>query len=327
MSYLVSILVPIYGVEQYIERCAVSLFEQTYGNIEYVFVDDCSPDKSLEILHFVATRYPNRIEHIKIIRHERNKGLATARNTAVAAANGTFVIHVDSDDWIDKNTVEVCVKKQIGTDADIILYGFKEHFSQTKCISKKVCISDKETFITSVLLGKIHPVIWNKMIRRCLYFDNGLKCLDGVNMGEDLQITPLLFYYSHKIEVIEEYLYHYNVSNVNAYTKCFSSKKAEQTWCTLLSLTTFFSDKGNKYIHSMSVARLNFIARSLINSAYSYDCQYFGLLRERLSEENKEYYKEINPIYRVSFYIKNIRFLFLYSVIMKTLKKMIRFIV
>ena len=83
MNILVSILVPIYNVENFIEKCSVSLFEQTYKNIEYVFVNDCSPDHSIEVLEKVAKNYPNRINSIKIINHDVNKGLAGARNTAI----------------------------------------------------------------------------------------------------------------------------------------------------------------------------------------------------------------------------------------------------
>ena len=76
---LVSILVPIYNVERYIERCARSVFEQTYKNLEFIFVDDCSPDKSVKILERVAEDYPQWKGRIKILHHDYNRGLAAAR--------------------------------------------------------------------------------------------------------------------------------------------------------------------------------------------------------------------------------------------------------
>ena len=88
----ISILIPVYKVEQYIEKCAISLFEQTYSDIEYVFVDDCSPDSSIQCLKSVIEKYPQRSKNIKIIRHERNRGLAAARNTAITF----FFIHFSS---------------------------------------------------------------------------------------------------------------------------------------------------------------------------------------------------------------------------------------
>ena len=99
----VSILVPIYGVEKYIERCARLLFEQTYENIEYVFVNDCTKDRSLDILKNVIEQYVLRKPHITIVDNERNLGLAGTRNVAMARATGDFVIHVDSDDYIERH--------------------------------------------------------------------------------------------------------------------------------------------------------------------------------------------------------------------------------
>ena len=99
--YLVSILVPVYKVEDYIERCARSLFEQTYSNLEFIFVDDCSPDDSVEILGRIMDDYPARKEAVRIIRHNHNRGSAASRNTALDNGSGEFVFAVDSDDWLE----------------------------------------------------------------------------------------------------------------------------------------------------------------------------------------------------------------------------------
>ena len=79
MNCLVSVLVPIYGVEEYIEKCTRSLFEQTYDNIEYVFVDDCTTDNSIIVLRNVLENYPKRKGHVKIVKHAQNKGLSGAK--------------------------------------------------------------------------------------------------------------------------------------------------------------------------------------------------------------------------------------------------------
>ena len=116
----VSILVPIYNVDKYIERCMRSIFEQTYRDIEYIFVDDCATDNSIEILQNVIQEYPDRKEHIRIISHEKNRGLAAARNTSVNNCQTDFLMHVDSDDYLEKNAVELLVNKQKETNADIV---------------------------------------------------------------------------------------------------------------------------------------------------------------------------------------------------------------
>ena len=95
----VSVCIPVYGVEQFIERCACSLFEQTMRDgIEFIFVDDCSPDNSVQRLEEILKRYPERQAQVSIIHHEKNMGLVRARKTALEAACGEYIIHCDSDD-------------------------------------------------------------------------------------------------------------------------------------------------------------------------------------------------------------------------------------
>ena len=122
----VSILVPVYGVERYIENCAVTLFEQTYENIEYVFVNDSTKDRSMEMLHDVMERYPLRRDNVHIITHEVNRGLGAARKTALLNATGDFVMHVDSDDSLSLDAVEMLVDKAIQTGADIVDCGYEK---------------------------------------------------------------------------------------------------------------------------------------------------------------------------------------------------------
>ena len=91
----ISILTPIYGVEKYIEQCARSLFEQSYASIEYIFVDDCTHDKSIGILQSLLKEYPERAQQVRIIHHDRNRGVGAARQTALMAATGDYLLFAD----------------------------------------------------------------------------------------------------------------------------------------------------------------------------------------------------------------------------------------
>ena len=117
---MISIIVPIYKVENYIERCVRSLLEQTYIGIEYIFVDDCSPDSSISILKKVIKEYPTRIDQIKIISHEKNMGLPAARNTGLKMAIGDYIFHCDSDDYVEKDMIEKMYQTAKEKDADIV---------------------------------------------------------------------------------------------------------------------------------------------------------------------------------------------------------------
>lgn len=219
---LISILVPIYGVEKYIERCARSLFEQTYPNLEFIFVDDASSDKSVEILKLVITDYPKWKESINIIHHDKNLGLAAARNTLVDNCQGEFIVHVDSDDWLEPDAIELLVKKQIETGADIVTGLFYRHTLNeghekiVKVTSPLKGENREETLKAMLEYGSV-VATWNRLIRRSLYFDYNIRCIEGIDAGEDVLITPKLVYYSRKVTTCNAFTYHYNQCNSNSY--------------------------------------------------------------------------------------------------------------
>lgn len=117
---LVSVIVPVYNVEQYLDECLNSIRQQTYKNIEIIVVEDCSTDNSLNTLtkHLEDPR-------VKLIQHEKNSGLSAARNTGIDAAKGDYIMFVDSDDLVHLSLIKLCVKYAIVNDADLITYDFK----------------------------------------------------------------------------------------------------------------------------------------------------------------------------------------------------------
>ena len=118
--YKVSVIVPIYKVEPFIGRCAQSLMEQTLTDVEFIFVDDASPDSSISVLRKVIAKYSERNKHVKVLTHAENKGLPAARNTGLAVAHGEYIFHCDSDDFIELGMLEQLYRKAIETDADIV---------------------------------------------------------------------------------------------------------------------------------------------------------------------------------------------------------------
>ena len=100
MSYKVSVIIPIYGVEKFIGRCAKTLMQQTLKEVEYIFVNDATPDCSMKVLQEVLARYPERQNSVVVAVHETNKGLPAARNTGLQMAQGEYIFHCDSDDLL-----------------------------------------------------------------------------------------------------------------------------------------------------------------------------------------------------------------------------------
>lgn len=255
----VSIVVPIYNVEKYIRRCVESLLQQTYSNIEYVFVDDCSTDSSINIVRDILHNYSSRTEQVKIIHHQRNRGLAAARNTGVANARGKYIIHVDSDDYVERNIVEMLVGKAEDCNADIVVCDYFVDTKRNIKASKYNLAGDKYSYISSILERKTPPCIWGKLILKDLYEKNNLSAIEGVNFGEDYCTMPRLVYYAERIEKIDRPLYHYVQYNNNSYSKNISRKSIEQLYKANEIIINFFNNvpdnKVYKVITSVSVVR------------------------------------------------------------------------
>ena len=218
MQPLVSIIVPVYGVEQYIERCAHSIFSQTYQHLEIIFIDDCSKDKSIETLNDVLSKYPDRKQQTKIIRHEHNLGLAGARLTGITMATGYFLMQIDSDDYIALDMVEKMVDSAQKEKADITICDFN-YVYKNKIVHKSVNPPlDNIKCLNAILTGFVHASVCNKLIKRSLYVDNKILPTIGLNMWEDLSVMYKLMYHAEKVAYIPLPLYNYVLCNQGSYT-------------------------------------------------------------------------------------------------------------
>lgn len=299
--YTVSILVPVYGVEKYIERCARSIFEQTYHNLDIVFVDDCTPDKSIEILKRVLEEYSDRKAQTRIIRHEHNRGLAAARNTAVAAAVGTFLMHVDSDDWIENDAVEELVKKQEETGADFVTGVMVKNEDTLDYHYVEPVYKDKNDMMILILSQIFHHELANRLVKRALYTDHHIKALEGVNQAEDWHLTPMLLWYANGIARLNKTTYHYFM---NMESMCNSKKSMDKAlkfyhdiYTNYSSLMTFFEDKSQLY-HDIVLNVSCSNCYSFMVEMYKYHsqmafykyrhellCRYGSVLRQRLGSK------------------------------------------
>jgi glycosyltransferase involved in cell wall biosynthesis len=239
----VSILVPVYGVEKFIEKCAISLFEQTFDDIEYIFVNDQTKDNSIEILKDLILKYPKRKSQIKIINHFVNRGLAAARNTGVENAKGDYILHVDSDDYLEKNAIELLYCKAVEENADIVVCNMMFVWDNEEKVSVQEVGDSKHQFIKLMLSAKTMVGIVNKMIRRNIYLDNDIRTFEGINLGEDFVTSPRLAYFCNKISKVDNPLYYYLQTNSNSYTKKVSEANIDNLVAVYSELELFFKDK------------------------------------------------------------------------------------
>ena len=222
----VSILVPIYGVEQYISKCAQTLFEQSYPNIEYVFVNDCTKDKSISILKDVITRYPERSDMVKIIDHETNQGLGGARSTAIRNATGDYIIHVDSDDFLALNAVEALILKAEKTGADIVDGGYYDFHTNNLLLESHLPLHIDSLKYIKILVSRVGLTsnqIWGRLIKRDLYFEKNTINVPGIDFAEDYSVLPILLD-GTKRDWIDDCVYYYRNDNVSSYMHHISQK-------------------------------------------------------------------------------------------------------
>lgn len=265
----VSIIVPIYGVEKYIEKCAISLFEQTYSNVEYVFVDDCTMDKSIEILNEVIRRYPIRIPTVRILHHSKNRGLSAARNTGIDASSGDYVLHVDSDDYIDKTTVEICVEKALETEADIVLFGTNYQYDNfCRVVLPNLPPKNLEEFRKDLILGNVQHSIWGKLFKRELYIKNDIKAIEGLHQGEDYAVITRLAYFAQSISIIQHPLYNYLV-RTNIYT--FNERNVRDVYNSWQVVYDFYKNKTDYTVYADALRQrlLSFYSWQICSWQYS----------------------------------------------------------
>lgn len=215
----VSIIIPVYKVEQNIERCARSLFDQTFKDIEYIFINDCTPDNSIQILEDVIDEYTGIRKQVKIYHHKENLGVAAARNTGLDKANGEYFLQVDSDDWAEPTMVEELYTKAKADDSDMVWSDFYVDFQNTKkaILRKQNVPLDPTSCIIKILSGSLHAGLWNKLIKRDVCTTKNIHFPEGVNMCEDLAFNVSYLVHAQRIRYINRAFYHY-VQNTNSTT-------------------------------------------------------------------------------------------------------------
>lgn len=197
--------------------------EQTLTDVEYIFVDDATPDDSIKVLQEVINRYPNRKGQCRILQHKQNLGLPAARNTGLAVAQGEYIFHCDSDDFVEPDMLEQLYRKATETDADIVWCDWWLSFAKNERYMKQPEYLTAIEALKGMLSGVMKFNVWNKLIRRTLYEENGITFPAGYGMGEDMTIMRL-FARASKVAYLPKAFYHYVQQNSGAFCKTFSQK-------------------------------------------------------------------------------------------------------
>ena len=221
----VSVIVPIYNVEPYIARCVESLMEQTLQEVEYIFVDDCATDNSIDILMRTLEKYPNRNKYVKVLKHKENKGLPAARNTGLKEATGKYIFHCDSDDYVESDMLKKLFEFAEEKNADYIWSDYYVSLNDGSRYKEQPDYVDVDQAFRGILRGEMAYNVWNKLVRKDLYKNNNIFFPSGNAMGEDMTMIMLLAC-ATKVAYLHYGGYHYVTTNPGALTKKFSNEKS-----------------------------------------------------------------------------------------------------
>ncbi len=239
----ISLIVPIYGVERYIGRFAESVFSQTYQDIQFIFVNDGTKDRSMDILRqLIEERYAHLKPRILIIDKE-NGGLPSARKAGLDVAEGEYILFADSDDWLETDAVEKVMAKADETDADIVYFDLvKEYGNRTSYKREKEYTGEtKGDFIVNMFNYKSFGYTVTKCFKRKIYTDNMIY-MPKLGMHEDIYLMSQIIFYAESLVHIPEALYHYRKDNPDSFCSQDRHKRHIASTTNLLDLYEHYRD-------------------------------------------------------------------------------------
>lgn len=214
MDYTLSLVVPIYGVERYIAHFAEIALGQWCEGVEYVFVNDGTKDRSVEILEeVIESKYAHLRPHISIV-HQQNMGLPQARRTGFLNARGEWILCADSDDWLSEGALARVVEEIRRTDADMLCFDLVKEYGDHQSVKheREYTADTRLRFISDIFGYRAAGYTWNKCFRRSLYTDNEIHT-PRLSMHEDMCLMTQIIFYARSIVHLHEVLYHYRKDN------------------------------------------------------------------------------------------------------------------
>lgn len=242
-KYRISLIVPIYGVEKYIAKFAESALDQTYQDLQFIFVNDGTKDRSMEILRdLIANRYAHLQSRIVIIDKE-NGGLPSARKAGLDVAEGEYVLFADSDDWMETGAVEKVMAKADETHADIIYFDLiKEYGNRTSYKREREYTgATKDDFIVNMFNYKSFGYTVTKCFKRKLYTENVIY-FPKLGMHEDIYLMSQIIFHAKSLVHIPEALYHYRKDNPDSFCAQDRLKRHVSSTTNLLDLYEHYRD-------------------------------------------------------------------------------------
>ena len=209
----ISIIIPVYKSERTLYRCIDSVLAQTFINFEVLLIDDGSPDNSGKI----CDEYAIKDSRIKVI-HKENGGVSSARQCGIEVAKGEYTIHVDSDDWVESNMLEVLYQKAKHENADMVICDYYEEYGKSTLYKKQTPTNYTPYQIIKDLFQQLHGSCWNKLIKSACYKGHNIHFPKDINIMEDKIFIIQTCYFMDKIVYLNKGFYHYDRTNEESIT-------------------------------------------------------------------------------------------------------------
>ncbi len=266
----VTILVPVYGVEKYIAECAESLFSQTYQDIEYVFCDDCTLDKSIEILKSVLDKFPQRKSKVRIVRQECNKGLGAARVRLVHEVKSPYFCIVDSDDVLPLNSIEILVRTMEKCDKDVVEGAYADYIDGKKTLSHFAFHGSDKKFLRLILCQNMLPNrVWGRLYKSTVLDKLPDMFFEKIDYSEDFCAVARLAAITTRTWT-DEIVYLYRKDNAISYTNTVSMKNNVSFLEANNKVLQFYRHRGHLPM-CLEIGMLNAYRQSAIRTTMKLD--------------------------------------------------------
>lgn len=215
----VSVIIPMYNVEHIINRCLHSLEQQNLKGVEFLFVDDCSTDNTINKLSAWITARQNTVKYYRLICHETNQGVAVARNTGLEHAQGKYVYYIDADDYIEPDTLSALYNIAEEQQADIVGCEWYLTFEKNERHMMQCDVKTGKELFQKMAQGVMRWNLWLFLVKRDLYESHGIRFIPQQNMGEDMMVMSKISLLASKVQICHKPYYHYVQYNANSLTK------------------------------------------------------------------------------------------------------------
>lgn len=282
---LLSVIVPIYNSVFFIAQCAHALMHQTLSSdIEFLFLDDASTDNTLQVLDDVLSMYPRRRSQVRLFRNAEHQGVTAMRRLGIQQAQGLYLGWCDADDWCEPTMFESLLQKALSDKADIVTCDYYVHHPDgTMSVCNRCYDSSPRAYIQHIYRQPDTTLfLWNTLLRRDIFIQHQILPIEGIDIGEDMNMLVRFFIHSDRLSSLSVALYHHCESNGNSLTRRNSKAsryRFEQDVHNTESICGFLTSQDEAGFR-LACQYYRFMTKWGYNQLFGYSREYFDLYRE-----------------------------------------------